>query len=84
MFNYIKNETPYYDYISNSISLNSDTHNHYTRTRNNLIIPRYSLAASQTSFIYQAVRVWNSLSNELKSSDSIKKFEAKLEVFLYS
>ena len=71
MFSYIKNEIFKPDYISNSISLNSDTHNHYTGAQSNLTMPRFSLAASQTSFICQAVEVGNSLSNANKSSDQI-------------
>ena len=52
-------------------------HNHYTKAQSNLTIPRFSLAGSQTSFIYQVVKVWNSLSNGIKNLDSMNTFKVK-------
>ena len=84
MLNYINHESSHHDYMSNSISMNSNTHKHYTRARTNLTILRFSLAASQNSFTYQSVRVWNSRPNETKISDFFNTSEEKLKNFLYS
>ena len=83
MFIYINNDGSHLDSISNSISLNSETHNLHTRARSD-IKTTLQPCTSLTSFIYQAVKVWNSLPNEYKSSVFINKFRAKLKKILYS
>ena len=84
MFNYNNYERSYHDYISYSKSLNFDTHNHYTRVQTNLPIPCSSLGASQNSFTYQSVSVWNSVPNEYENSNSLGTLKAKRKNFLYS
>ena len=79
MFNYINHESLHHNCIPNYISLKSDMHNHYARGWTYLTMPRFSFAGFQTTFTYQAVRVWNSLSNEIKSSDSVNTYKAKLK-----
>ena len=48
------------------VGTQSDVHNHNTRRRNDLILPRYNRSRSQTSWMYQGIRLWNSLPNETK------------------
>ena len=40
-----------------------------------LQIPFYRNAAGQRSFLYRAVRIWNDLSEALKSADSVNSFK---------
>ena len=48
------------------VGTQSDVHAHNTRRRNDLILPRYNRSRSQTSWMYQGIRLWNSLPNETK------------------
>ena len=44
----------------------ADVHSHNTRRQRDLILPRYNRSRSQTSWMYQGIRLWNSLPDEIK------------------
>ena len=44
-------------------------------------IPHYNKSLSHNFFLYQGVRVWNSLPYEMKTIDSFKKFKYKLKLY---
>ena len=48
------------------VGTQSDVHAHNTRHQDDLILPRYNRSRSQTSWMYQGIRLWNSLPNETK------------------
>ena len=53
-----------YPFISIKLQTNADIHSHTTRNSNNLRLPLYRKRKSQQSFIYQGIKVWNSLNEK--------------------
>ena len=66
------------------INPHSDTHNHYTRNRNNLVLPRYSKTSSQSSFIYQSIKEWGNIPVSIQTSRTIHSFKRTLKKHYYS
>ena len=58
----------------------ANIHSHNTRQNENLAAPRYNLTKSQSSFVYNSIRAWNSLPNEVKSCNSLPTFKRHLKV----
>jgi len=59
------------------------SHNHDTRFGAlNYNIPHYSKTKCNRSFQYQAINIWNSLSDDLKRCDSLDSFKGRLKVEL--
>ena len=56
-----------------------DIHSHNTRGRNELILPRYNKARSQSSWMYQGIRLWNSLPQDVKNVRSVGAFKNGLK-----
>ena len=57
----------------------SDIHPHSTRNRESFNITRFNKAKSQFSIIYKGVKLWNSIPNIIKSSNSLFTFKSKLK-----
>ena len=49
-----------------------------TRQSNDLNIPRCRLATGQRAFAYRGAKIWNALSDDLKSLSSAKAFKGHL------
>ena len=56
----------------------ANIHAHDTRNSHNLVAPRYNLAKSQSSFLYNAINEWNSISAEIQNCTSLKTFKCHL------
>ena len=56
-------------------------HTHSTRfiCDNKLILPFYSKAKAQNSFIYSSIKFWNSLNADTRNSNSLFKFKKQLK-----
>ena len=65
-----------------NLTMNSDIHAHNTRARNNLSIPQYNLAHTQTSCKYRGINLWNNLPIDIKESASEKQFVARYKCHL--
>ena len=61
------------------IRRNSSFHSYQTRGSNDLHLPRVRTNWGKQTFIYQASKDWNSLDNNIKSSESMSFFKAKLK-----
>ena len=62
----------------------SDVHSHYTRHRNNLVVPFYNLSRTQTTWLYQSTLLWGSVPDQIKDTDKIGIFKSRLKKFLLS
>ena len=70
--------------IASMLNTHSNTHNYSTRNCNNFVLPRYRLNHSQTSFHFQAVKIFNQLPIEIKQCNSSTSFKAKLKKYFLS
>ena len=57
----------------------TNNHNHHTRNRNNLVLPQYTKATTQSSFLYQSINEWNNVPTPIQNSQSIYSFKRKLK-----
>lgn len=65
------------------VTKQEDIHNHNTRTKTNLRLPKYRLSKSQNSFLYQSVKFFNVLPNDFKNVDmSVNIFKGKIKTIL--
>ena len=51
-------------------------------TNDNYFLPRYKTMKLQRSIKYQGAKLWNSISDEIKKSTSVKLFLKNYKVFL--
>ena len=66
------------------LSTGADHHDYNTRSRHNLVTPRYNLTASQKSWKYQAIKLWRSLPANLRNCNTLRKFKVNLKTHLIS
>ena len=66
-------------YISQSINSLNYMHNHNTRNSSLITTPHFNRSTSQRSFMYQAVREWNTLPEHIKNRTNINSFRANLK-----
>ena len=71
-------------YLSSRFNTRASVHGGNTRNKNKLDIPAFNTAAGQRSFIYRAVKCWNTLPEEIIKCESLHSFKSKAESFLYS
>ena len=57
-------------------------HNYGTRNRDTLLPPFERLCISQQSVIYNGTKIWNSIPNRVKNSESMAVFKRNLKLFL--
>ena len=65
--------------------LNSEIHNHNTRSANQLRVIRYESVLGHNSFHYNAIKIWNEVGNKLFIEDkniSFNCFKKKIKSFL--
>lgn len=64
----------------NEIMKNIPAHNHLTRFHSNYKIntPDIKVSRYYSSFLYQGIRLWNNLSNEMRNTTSIHVFKTNL------
>ena len=55
------------------------SHNHFTRNRNNLVVPFQRLSLTQHSVSHMGASVWNSLPLFIRSSASVSIFKARVK-----
>ena len=72
------------DYISPKVNPIMESHDYNTRHGANLQIIRFNRTQSQNSFLYQSVKVWNSLPHEIKSVPTNLQFKKKLKTWYLS
>ena len=72
-------------YLSGEFDFNFDVrrkssfHSYETRGSNDLHLPRVRTNLGKQTFIYQASKDWNNLDNNIKSSESMSVFKAKVK-----
>ena len=71
-------------YFAQRISQFQSSHNYHTRfaSNENLILPLFTTARAQKSFIYQSIIFWNSLPLNIKRSSNLKIFKNSLQLFI--
>ena len=71
-------------YFTDKISAFQSSHNYQTRFRENenLIIPHFTSARGQKSFIFQSIVFWNTLPVSIKNSPDLKVFKRLLKLFI--
>ena len=57
-------------------------HSHFTRNRENLIIPRYQRAKTQSTFFYRSINLWNNLPNHIGSIQYVGAFSNAVKSLL--
>ena len=75
-FKCIHNLVP--DYLIDKFILRSQIATRNTRQSNDLNIPLCRLATGQRSFAYRGAKIWNELSDDLRSLTSVKAFKGHL------
>lgn len=70
--------------ISPRLQITSERHNYSTRNSTSLVLPQFNRSRTQSSFIYQAIKEWNSLPEAIKSSRSLFAFKFKLKAHYFS
>ena len=70
--------------IYRALQSHGSIHDHQTRNRDSFMIPRYRRTITQRSFLYQAIKFWNSLPPQLRDSPSLNIFKNNLHSYLIS
>ena len=70
-------------YLSDRFVTRSTVHDRNTRNKDYLNIPAYQSAAGQRTFLYRAIKLWNSLPRAITAADSLCTFKKKLREFLF-
>jgi Reverse transcriptase (RNA-dependent DNA polymerase) len=65
IFKILHNQLP--EYLSSRIKYTRDTHNHNTRSRNNIVLPMMTKAGSQNSLFYKGMQKYNELDQQIKN-----------------
>ena len=58
------------------------SHNYETRNRDSLLFPRERLRSSEQSVIYNCLRIWDSLPNDIKTCRTFSNFKYRYKNFL--
>ena len=64
---------------SNDFLSQADVHDHNTRNRNNLVVPQYRRARTQSSIFYRGIALWNNLPSEMKDIQSLESFKGQIK-----
>ena len=68
----------------NSYEFQRHVHHHYTRRREDLVIPIHSLNTFQRSLSYCGPKIWNIIPEEIRNKRSLKVFQRLLKSNLLS
>ena len=69
--------------LSDRFVTRSTVHDRNTRNKDCLNIPAYQSVAGQRTFLYRAIKLWNSLPGAIIAADSLRTFKKKLREFLF-
>ena len=72
------------NYLSSCFNTRASVHGRNTRNKNKLDIPVFNTAVGQCSFIYQAVKCWNMLPEEITKCESLHSFKSKAKSRFYT
>ena len=80
MYKVLNNLAP--DYL-NIFKLVESVHSYRTRStsRNDLYIPKHSTQIFKKSFVFNGVKIWNSLLKDLRTSTSLNSFKMKCKSY---
>ena len=70
--------------IKNKLPAHCDNHEHNTRNRNNIYINKYNLTLYKKSPLCAGSFLFNKLHSDIKETNNIKQFKAKIFKLLYS
>ena len=70
--------------FSNALNTQADIHSHHTRNRNDLVLPLYHRAKTQSTIFYQSRVLWNNLPSDIKNARSLGSLKNKLKLFYLS
>ena len=68
----------------NDINTHSDIHNHRTRNMNDLVLPLYRRARTQSTIFYQCRLLWNNLPIDIRNTQSLGSFKNKVKFYYLS
>ena len=79
----------FYNTINRGMNLNvspfmvshSEIHVHNTRNRNRLVLPLTRKSRTQAGFLFQGIKEWNNLTEDMKSANSSKILRRKLRKY---
>ena len=74
-FKCLKGLAPHY--LSSRFNTRASVHGRNTRNKTKLDIPAFHTAAGQRSFLYRAVKCWNTLPDEITKCESFRSFKCK-------
>lgn len=72
------------EYLSSRFNTRASVHGRNTRNKNKLNIPAFNTAAGQRSFLYRAVKCWNTLPEEITQCESLNSFKFKAKSHFYT
>jgi hypothetical protein len=76
IYKIVHNHTP--NYLSEKITYIRDTHQHDTRSKNNILLPTMTMTTTQNSIFYKGMSEYNKLESNIKNSATIDAFKRKL------
>ena len=68
--------------FSNYFKLNSNNHSIRTRNSENLFLPRYKLKSTQKCTKYSGVKIWNSITQEIRNQPKLYQVKSKFKSHL--
>ena len=71
-------------HLSSRFNTRASVHGRNTRNRNKLHIPACNTSAGQCSFIYRAVKCWNSLPEEITKCEVLCSFKSKAKSYFFT
>ena len=71
-------------YLSSRFYTRASVHGRNTRNKNKLDIPAFHTAAGQRSFLYRAVKCWNTLPDDITECKSLQNFKSKAKSYFYT
>ena len=65
--------------ISGSFVHHRDVHIHETRNRDDLVLPRTRKSRTQQGFLSRGIKIWNTLTDDIRNSNTAKQFRNRVK-----
>ena len=70
--------------VSDALVHHRSIHDHNTRNRDQLVLPRNQKSRTQKGFLFRGIKEWNNINQEIKNSNNVRAFRRNVKNFLLS
>ena len=70
--------------VSDALVHHRSIHDHNTRNRDQLVLPRNQKSRTQKGFLFRGIKEWNNINQEIKNSKNVRAFRRNVKNFLLS